>query len=213
MSKLLEIYNLMNSGELTEEQVAKALNLDLKYLRLRLSRWGHKLPLLFATLDKIRDDKISREEAAEVLSISTRQVNKLQESWSIQRPVKTYLVDKASVQIKWEISKKYAVDFIAGSMTIEESAESAGLSTRQMRRWVSDLLLKHYEMVHKELVSLPLHRRKRLADEIEEAENLEISKQQVLKSISDGKLSIQDEALNRVLSRRVMHNRRRPHAQ
>jgi len=76
-----------------------------------------------------------------------------------------------------------------------------------MRRWVSDLLKKHYDMTFKDLKTLSTTRRRRLADEIETAENLELSKQQVLKSIADGKLSIQEEALNRVLSKRVVQNR------
>lgn len=204
---LIDVYNALQRKDITEEQAAQAFGITVTDLRFRTTRWGHRLPLLLSVLDKIKADTISRAEAAKVLGISGRQVNKLQESWKTQRKLKQYLVDRTVSKIKWEMHKKYAIDVIAGSMEFEEAAENTGLSTRQMRREVSKLLEKHYEMPYKDLKTLSLTRRKRLADEIETAENLEISKQQVLKSIADGKLSMQEEALKRVLSKRTMQNR------
>lgn len=206
---LLDVYNLMITNEITQEQAAGTFGFSERDLKFRMTRWGHRLPLLLACLDKIKADTMTRSEAADTLGISTRQINKLQETWKVARPLKTYLVDKAATQIKWEIRKKYAIDFIAGGIDFETAAEGAGCTTRQMRRWVADLLVKHYEMPYKDLIPLSLKRRKRLADEIETAENLELAKQNVLKSIADGKMSIEEEALNRVLSKRVTHDRRR----
>lgn len=207
---LIDVYNLLTTGEVTEEQAATALGLTVRDLRFRMSRWGHRLPLLLATLDKIRADTISREEAAKAVGVSDRQINKLQDTWRIVRPLKPYLVKRAATQIKWEIRKKYAIDYIAGGIEIAESADSAGVSVRQMRRWVSDILMKHREMPFKDLSLLSANRRKRLADEIETAENLELAKQNVLKSIADGKMSVHEEALKRLLSKRTMKERGSP---
>lgn len=206
---LLDVYNLMTTNEITQEQAATTFGFAEKDMKFRMSRWGHRLPLLLATLDKITSDTITREEAAEILQVTVRQINKLQGTWRVARPLKTYLVDKQATQIKWELRKKYAIDYIAGGVDFENLAESAGCSSRQMRRWVADLLIKHFEMPYKDLLTLTPNKRKRLADEIETAEHLELSKKNVLKSIADGKLSVQEEALNRVLSKRVIHDRRR----
>jgi hypothetical protein len=206
---LLDVYNALQSNEITLEQAATSLGFTEKDLKLRMARWGHKLPLLLATLDKIAENKISRIDAADVLQLSKREINKLMQSWKISRPIAENTFNRAASKIKWEIRKKYSIDFIAGAMTLEEAAERSEISTRQVRRWVSDLLAKHFGMVFKDLADMPDKKRKRLADDIESAENLEIAKQQVLKSISDGKLTIEEEAANRVMSKRVLQDRRR----
>lgn len=206
---LLDIYNLLLKGDITHKQAADTFGLTERDLKARITRHGHRLPLILSVLDKIKTDKITREEASKALERSTRQTNKLMESWKIERPLKVYLVDKQVTQIKWEIQKKYAIDFIAGGIDFETAAEGADLSTRQIRRRVADLLMKHHEMPYKDLDQLSMARRRRLAEGIETAENLELSKQNMLKLIADGKLSIKEEALNRVLSRRVVHDRRK----
>ena len=205
---LLDVYNLMIQKEITQEEAASTFGFTPAQFNMRLKKWGHRLPLLLATMDKIKSDTITREEAASLLGVTNREVNKLQQSWSVQRPLKAYLVERAATQIKWEIRKKYAIDFIAGGTEFTEAAEAAQVSTRQMRRWVSELLRKHYEMPYKDLAKLSLARRKRLADDIEKAENIELAKQQVLKSIADGKMSVEQEALNRVLSTHTNRGRR-----
>ena len=206
---LLDVYNLLSTSEITHEQAARTLGITERDLKFRMTKHGHRLPLVLSVLDKIKTDRLTRKEASIALERTVRQTNKLMESWNISRPLKTYLVDKQVTQIKWEIRKKYAIDFIAGGIDFETAADGAGCSTRQMRRWVVDLLVKHSKMPYKDLDQLSVTRRKRLADEIETAEHLELSKQNVLKLIADGKLSIQEEALNRVLSKRVVYDRRR----
>lgn len=207
---LLDVYNLLVTKEITEEQAAMTLGMTVSSLRFRITRNGHRLPLTLATLDKIGTDSISRVEAAEVLGVSMREVNKLMTSWQVKRPIKASTLERVSSKIKWEIYKKYAIDFIAGSDEIENVAEQAGISVRQMRRWVSNLLDEHFGITFKDMTSLSLSKRRRLADEIETAEHLEIAKQQVLKSIADGKMSIKEEALKRVMSRRNNQGRRSP---
>ena len=171
-------------------------------LKFRMTKFGHRLPLVLATLDKIRNDEITRPEAAEVLGVTTRQINHLMNNWKVERPLKAYLVTRQASKIKWELRKKYAIDFIAGTIDINQAAEAAKCSDRQMRRWVSELLMKHYEMPFKDLKLVQDRRRIRLAQEIEEAEGIELAKQRVLEAISDGKKAIEDEAFDRVLAKK-----------
>ena len=66
---------------------------------------GHRLPLLLAILDKIKEDKITREEAAEALAVTVREVNQLMKPWNTSRPLKEYALNKAKAEVKWEIRK------------------------------------------------------------------------------------------------------------
>lgn len=199
---LLDIYSLLRDGKVTVEDAAKALGMTPRDLKIRMTKYGHRFPLVLSILDKIRADEISRVDAAHALGVSVRQINHLMEHFHIKRPLKEYLVSRTASQIKWELRKKFAIDFIADTCTIEEAAESAQVSTRQMRRWVSELLNKHFGMVYKDLKGLAPHRRRRLANDIESAENLELSKQGVLQEIADGRKSLKEEALERVTAKK-----------
>lgn len=198
---LIDVYSMVQSGQLTETEAAEALGLTLTRYRSRCTKWGHRLPLMFSVMDKIRTDQITRDEAAKALGITVRAINKLSLSWKVARPVKAYLVQRTASKVKWEIRKKYAIDFIAGSGTIEDAAEAAEVSSRQMRRWVSELLMKHFQMPWKDLATLTDFKRRRLAQEIETAENLDLAKQSVVSSITRGEKTLEDEALERVVAR------------
>ena len=55
-TKLLDVYNLYDKSEITDEEAAKALGMTLKTFRFRYTKWGHRLPLLLAILGKIKED-------------------------------------------------------------------------------------------------------------------------------------------------------------
>jgi len=200
--KLLDIYTLLENKEITEEEAAKTLGMTVKLLRFRITRWSHRLPLLLSILDKIKEDKITRNEASVALQVTVREVNQLMKTWNIERPIKEYELNRVKSQVKWEIRNRYALDFISGHMELDEAAESADVSPRQMRRWVSKLLEKHFQMPWGDLKQLSNERRLRLVQEIEIAENLELAKQQTLTAISKGKKTLETEALDRVISRK-----------
>lgn len=200
---LIDVYSLLQSKQLTPSGAAQALNLTERDLKFRLTRWGHRLPLLLATLDKLKAGAIDTQEAAEALQVTPREVNALMTSWRVRRPIKQYLVQRTATQVKWEVHKKFAIDFIAGATTIDEAAEGADLSPRQMRRVVSQLLDKHFQMVFKDLKDISLKRRRRLADEIETAEGLEYAKQQVLNDIANGRKTHTEEALERLMTKKM----------
>ena len=176
--------------------------MTLKTFRFRCTKWGHRLPLLLAILDKIKEDKITREEAAEALAVTVREVNQLMKSWNISRPLKEYALNKAKAEVKWEIRKRFAIDYIAGSAELEDAAERAEVSTRQMRRWVSDLIHQHFGMVWGDLRLISNAKRKALALEVEKAENLELERQQTLNAIASGRKTLESEALDRALTRK-----------
>jgi len=127
--------------------------------------------------------------------------------WKIERPIKEYRLNRAKSEVKWDIIKRYALDFISGHMELDEAAESAGVSPRQMRRWVSKLLKEHAEMPWGDLRLLDNKGRNRLAQEIETAEGLELAKQQTLNAIASGKKSLESEALDRVISSKPRKHR------
>lgn len=202
--KLSDIYKQLKAGDIDLKAAAEQFGISEIGLKIRISKHGDNLPRVLKTLDRIAADQISREAAAEYLKVQVRTINLLMETWHVKRPARdAYLVTRAKASIKWEIRKKYAIDFIAGSDTLESAAEGAEVSVRQIRRWVSELLEKHYQMVFKDLKGMRDSQRKRLADEIETAEGLEIEKQQVLKQIADGHRAVQDVAMERVRAKRT----------
>lgn len=202
---LLHVYNLLNTGEITHAQAAKALGFSERSLTFRLSRYGNRLPLVLATLDQIKANKISRDEAAEKLEISTRHVNKLMESWSVVRPVDAapeHMVGRVESKVKWEVRTKYAADFIEGTLSLDMAAEAASCDGRTIRRWAGALLDKHFSMGWKDLAAYDLPQRRRIAQEIRTAEGLEKDKQRMIDSIAAGTMTMKDEAINRVLAKR-----------
>lgn len=201
---LYETYNQWLHKKITDDEAAEQFRMTVSNFRMRVSKYGKRLAVVLKTLDRISDDEITRDQAATILNITTRQVNNLQEAWRVSRPLKQYLITRTVSTVKWELRKRFAVEFIAGSATIEDCAANAGVSVRQMRRWVGELLDKHYGIVFKDLKVIPDKRRARMADEIEEAEGLEIAKINVLNEVARGEKAIQEVALERIMSKRTV---------
>lgn len=205
--RLLEVYGALQGDHITHDEAAKLLGITARDLKFRITRWGPRLPILCATLDMIADGTCTRAEASAMIGVSERQVNHLMETWKVSRPIAKYVVDQTISQIKWEIRKKYAIEFIGGFSTIEEAAEGAEVSTRQMRRWVSDLLDEHFQMAFKDLKDLTPRKRAQLAQEIEDHEGFEYAKRAVLQSISRGETTLQEEAAARVAHKATKRGR------
>ena len=201
--KLANILNDLKTGKIDEPQAAALLGISVKSLRGRITKGGERLPLTLAVLDKIRADEISRDEAIELLGVCARQVNKLAQSWGVERPIKEYLVRRSKSEIKWEIRKKFAIDYIAGGLTLEEAAERMEVSDRQVRRWVSELLMKHFEMPWKDLEKVTTSNRKRLANEIEKAEGIEYAQASVINAIARGNMTLEQEATQRAVAKKT----------
>lgn len=201
MNRLRTLKDL-KAGRIDLATAAEMIGLTERDLKFRITRYGPRLPSVLAALDKIEKDQITRPEAGEMLGISLRQVNQMMTMWGVRRPIREYIVNRTASKVKWEVRKKFAIDYVADECTIEDAAEAASVSARQMRRWVADLLYKHYEMPFKDLKLLSRARRQRLADEIETAEGLESAKRDVAKAIAEGDKTVKEVALERVLAKR-----------
>lgn len=196
------LYTQYVRKEISDEEIANALGITLRDWKFRLTKYGSKMPHVLKTLDRIEEDEITRGQAARVLNVTVRQVNNMMQSWGCTRPIKKYVIERAVAGVKWEIRKKFAIEYIAGSATIEDAAEGAGISVRQMRRWIKDLIWKHYQVTPRELTSLEPRKRARIADELEDAEGLELSKLNVLNEVVRGDVALEEVAISRVLSKR-----------
>jgi len=204
---LYDVYSQYNQGKITEEEAASQFGLTLRDFRFRKSRFGERLPQVLKVLDQIAADEISRSDAAALLQVEGRTINRLQQSWSTVRPVKEYKVKEAVAAIKWEIHKKYACEYIADRITLEEAAEKTNTSTRQVRRWITKLIVKHFGITFKDLADINWMRRRKMADQIEEAEGLESSKQQLLEAVAEGDMAIEELAAERLQSKHALKGR------
>lgn len=204
---LLDIYNLMQKGEMTVEQAAVALGMNTRNLKIRMGRLGHRLPIVLATLDKIKRDEISRSEAAEILGVEVRNVNALSASWNVRRPIREYMVDRIATELKWDVHNKYAVDYIGEHLSLDEASEKAGVSTRQMRRIVSKLLKEHDGSSWKDLSPMTLSNRRRLSEDISNNIGLEKARREVAESIALGSRTIHDQAVDLIVARRERRQR------
>lgn len=205
--KLLDAYVAMQNGELTEAEVASALGISERALKIRISRHGLKLPLVLSVLDQFHENKISRDDAA-AMGVTVRTVNALALSWNALRPLSNDTITRATSQVKWEVRKKFALDFIRGTMNIDAAAEAAGVSSRQMRRWVANLIKKHYGIVYKDLAEIAPRRLAEMAKHIEEEEALEEATKAIADKVSEGAVSEREEAKRRLAAKRVARLKR-----
>ncbi len=197
-----QIYRNLKSRKITLEDAAQQLQIDQKDLEYKIAHYGKRLPSIFQALDKIENDIISRSEASVMMDVAPRQVNQIMLAFSVRRPLAPYLLNRAEAKLKWDIRKKYAIDYIGGGLDLFETADKAGVGDRQLRRWVAELLIKHFEMTYFELRKLSLRKRRSLADEIEIAEGLEMTKQKAIEEVENGNKTLRGLALEQVMRKR-----------
>lgn len=201
------LYLKFEAGNLTLEKFAEKLGINPRQLTIRLGKHGSQIKKHLRVLDRISDNRITRTQAAaEWGNVNVRTINAAMASWGVERKITEDMVNRVTPKIKWEIIKKYSVDFIQGTLDLVKSAEAAGISDRQLRRWVSDLLKKHYDMPFKDLKHVSQSRRQALAADILEAENLELSK---INPVLTGEVSIFQEAEHRIAAKRSAKAERR----
>lgn len=198
--KLLELYTALNNREITLEQAAAALGVTEKGLKIRMSKHGLRLPSI---LDQVQDNTITRDQAAEALQVGVRTVNALMVSWSVMRPVAPRTLQKATSAVKWEVRKRFACDFIAGRLNLAKASEAAGIDERQMRRWVSQLLGKHFGMVYKDLAHTTPQRLREISQEILDKERIEEEALRASERVSEGDMTEKEVGARRVVSRRI----------
>lgn len=190
------LYHKYKAGKLTKERFAEKLGISPLQLTIRLGKHGDQIEKRFEILDKIAENLITRDQAAlEWGKVNVRTINAAMLAWGIEREMTEDMVSRVAPKVKWEVIKKYSVDFIKGTLDLVKSAEAAGISDRQLRRWVSDLLKKHYDMPFKDLKHVTQQRREALAADILLAESLESSK---IQPVLMGEMSRFEEAERRI---------------
>lgn len=206
--KLLEMYVALQNGDLTTAQAAHALGIEERALKIRIARHGLRLPMVLGVLDQIHEGKLTRPQAAATLQVTPRTVNVLMKSWGADRPLAKDPLTWATSQVKWEARKKFALDLIRGTLNLDQASDAASVSTRQMRRWVSELIGRHHGMVYKDLAKIAPHRLREIANEIAEEENLADLARRTADAISDGETTEADEALRRLSEARVLKRKK-----
>jgi len=195
---LTDIYRELVSQKIDLGTAASRYGISTKGLKSRLTKWGNSMPLVLMTLDRIVADAISRDEAAKLLNVTPRNINKLMESWSVQRPVKDYLVNRTISALKWDVRIKYAIDYISGTTSLDVAASGAGISTRQVRRWVTDLLHDYHGIVFKDLAKLAPDVRSRVGKIIGAGQKIDDESERLILAISSDRVKLETEARKRV---------------
>ena len=167
---LLEVFTDLSKGDITIEKASLLLDCEERLIKMRLTRWGDKLPTLLFCLQSLQDGTVTAEAVADELQVSKRDVYQLTEKWNItlpERPEGEYSKRRKSAATKWTRIIKAAISVIAGD-DLESAAIQAEVSERQLRRWVDKLLKEYHGIVWKDMNMLPLPRRRELARSIEE---------------------------------------------
>lgn len=202
-------YTQFQKGELSEEQFAQILNCTVFGLRVRMGKQGSKFKLTLKTLDELASGTTNTQAAAEKLNCSTRTINSMRENYGVARPVGEWKVRRIGAKIKWDVHKKFALDFIAGTIKLEDAAQAAGLCDRQVRRWVTQLLEKHTDHTWKSHSKLGITQQYHLAREIETKEDLDVQRKMLADAIARGDKTVHGEATDRVVYMRDSKRRKR----
>lgn len=113
------------------------------------------------------------EEISQRLGVTPRQVNRMMKGTNVITPAtyKSYIRQLAAQEAneKWRVRFNCALSVIAGLDRMDDAAERAEVSSRQMYRWVNKLLFTQ-EITLRELGKLTVGKRKTIADRIEETQ-------------------------------------------
>lgn len=152
-------------GETTLGQTYIDTGVAPRTLKQIMTLWGDRLELLRDTLvsDLTNDVKAAR------LGVNERQVRRLMQTYLPERAKedKPYLVARKRAKAKWGKYKSRAVRVIRGDMSAAEAATDAGISVRQMHRWLGKVLVDQFDIGLQEIRPLPKVFREALAFEAE----------------------------------------------
>lgn len=185
---LLEIYDRLYKGDITPEKASRMLNTQPRMVKHRLNRWGDRLPTLLFLLEKMGQGAVRPREVAEELGTSVRNVYLLARHWQVAVPpafdghaVAEIQERRSRSRLKWLARKKYAVEVIAAQATLEDAAEAAEVSPRQMRRWCDRLLEQHFGLHLPDLRDLSTVKREKMAAQIEKNEGMTLGEMEKLR--------------------------------
>lgn len=162
---------------ITEEHAAELLKTSIKRVRQMVTIWSPKLAKLVPAIDALLRPANSKEQqtackarVARIAKVTPRQVNRLIDYAEIVIPKPESVIirkenHKNAIKMR-ELRKKCAIDVIAGVNSVENAAEQAEITTRQMYRIVHKLCgLNHVH--YKDVKPLKDSQRRKIAADIE----------------------------------------------
>lgn len=201
MKSLSSIYLRYTNGLITIQAAATEFGFKEAGMMIRIAKHENKLLQTLQTLDEIVENRISREQAALRLSITTRQVNSLMKSWGVARPISLRKVQESSSELKWDVRTTFAILYIGGTLNLSRSAYYAGIGERQMRRWISDLLLTYCQLTYKELSKLEMTKRSEVSVCVKVAKHISEADLSEAIKIGNSKENIRNAAVSKVVAK------------
>jgi hypothetical protein len=205
----LEIYSMYMAGRATLEQTATSLGFTPGGFRIILARAKEEMPKRLAVLDEIDAGRMKNAEACKVLGCSVRNLSALMKNWGVERPMAMEGIDDVLIEIKQGLQIKYALEvirkpYVKGEMVefLDDMADKAGISSRQLRREVTDLLRRHVQLEYTDLTSMNEKQRNAVADQIEEAEHRDAQHVKVIEQVASGIRRREEAAIELAYARR-----------
>ena len=128
----------VRKGELTIKQAARELNVSQRSLLSVEAAWGNDLPLLYETLESLKNKEITLAEAAEILKLTKGTINGMRRKFGYA-PGALRKVKARRLEAKKTVKKtkqETVFDVIAGVTTVKEASETLGMSERTVFRWI-----------------------------------------------------------------------------
>lgn len=180
--RVLREYQL---GRLKEEEAMAELGVDRKTLHLLESLWKGRLGGILPLVDSLLVPKktkgqqsIIKLRMAEKLGVTIRQVNRLLDSSGIEIPTPISVLEREEIrknaQNRRRNHEKFALDVVFGHETVENAAERAELSVRQMYRVISKMAHRA-GLSYSDLTTAPPSKREKLAKKIEKTAAIHVS--------------------------------------
>ncbi|MFA5387850.1 MAG: hypothetical protein WC322_05730 [Candidatus Paceibacterota bacterium] len=120
-----------------------ASRLSERSIKMTLSRWGDRFPLLYTTLKALGRKEISLDEASMALGITKSSVNNLRQRYGVA-PGALKSAKKAQPLGPYKQNAKealpLALDVIAGRMTAVDAGSASGMSVRTLHRYLAPML-------------------------------------------------------------------------
>ena len=196
--KRYDVYKQYSKGSMTLADAAANLGMTERDFKFRMTKWGNRLPTVLKLMDGVEQGAKNSKDVVEALGIQTRAANSLIGSFKVVRPLGEWRIERAAPKIKWDLHTKVAIDVIACSKTLTDAAIAGNISERQVRRVVAALIKQHCQMTYRDLSAMRVPDRCRIANEIEQNEQLDYANRQLLEAIEQGHTTVADEARKQV---------------
>lgn len=126
-------------------------NLPQKSITGVLARWGNKLPLMHATLKRLKAREITLQEAADTLKVTKTTIHNLRSRYGMAPgPLKAEKKPLGKYKQSAKAIHPIALSVIAGQLSAKKAAADNGIPLRTLHRHIAPLIepLKLNELSH-----------------------------------------------------------------